>query len=189
MIKDFILASSSPQRRTLLNQIGFEPREICPADIDESAYKEEKPSAYVKRMAREKAQKVWQTYPQSIVLACDTIVVVGQSLLHKAKNDEEQRMVMKKLSGHAHRVLSAVCVVSRDGKIAERLVSSRIIMKRLTEQEIEAYVASQEWVGCSGYKIEGRMEAYVKKIIGSYSGIVGLPLYETKNLLNGAGIK
>ena len=85
--------------------------------------------------------------------------------------------------------MSAVCVISKEGKIAERLVSTRILMKRLSEEEIKAYVASHEWQGCSGYKIEGCMEGYVRRIIGSYSGIVGLPLYETKNLLNGIGVK
>ncbi len=189
MVKNFILASSSPQRKLLLEQIGYTPKEICAADIDETEKKDEKPSAYVKRMAREKALKVSSLHEGEIVLACDTIVVCGRRLLHKAKNDEEQTQVMKALSGHAHHVLSAVCVIDAKGKISERLVDTRILMKQLTEEEIKNYVASKEWVGCSGYKIEGRMEAYVRKIIGSYSGIVGLPLYETKNLLNGAGIK
>ena len=189
MVKDFILASSSPQRKALLEQIGYVPKAMCPADIDESEKKHEKPSAYVKRMAREKALRVSSLHKGEVILACDTIVVCGRKLLHKAQNDDEQTMVMKNLSGHAHHVLSAVCVIDREGKIAERLVDTRILMKSLTDDEIKNYVASKEWVGCSGYKIEGRMEAYVRKIIGSYSGIVGLPLYETKNLLNGAGIK
>lgn len=187
--KDFILASASPQRIKLLEQIGYIPKAICPADIDESELQYERPSSYVKRMAREKALKVYAEHRGENVLACDTIVVVGRRMLHKAKNDEEQTAVMKLLSGHAHKVLSAVCMVSKNGKISERLVSTRILMKNLSSKEIKDYVASQEWVGCSGYKIEGRMEAYVRRIIGSYSGIIGLPLYETKNILEGTGIK
>lgn len=188
-VKNFILASSSPQRRKLLVQIGFEPKEIVSADIDESERKYERPAAYVKRMAREKALKVAAERPGEIVLGADTIVAVGTRLLHKAANDEEQLKVMKLLSGRAHHVLSAVCVVNQAGKAAVRLVSTRIIMKKMSDEEIAAYVAGHEWTGCSGYKIEGSMEAYVSRIIGSYSGIVGLPLCETKNLLNGVGIK
>ncbi len=188
-VKNFILASSSPQRRRLLAQIGFEPEKIEAADIDESEKKDERPSEYVKRMAREKALKVAAANPGRIVLAADTIVVVGTRLLHKAKNDEEQFRVMKMLSGRAHRVLSAVCVADEKGKTAVRLSSTRIIMKKMSDEEIKAYVAGREWIGCSGYKIEGCMEAYVSKIIGSYSGVVGLPLYEVKNLLNGVGVK
>lgn len=188
-VKDFILASSSPQRRKLLEQIGYKPKAIEAADIDESERRDEAPSAYVKRMAVEKARRVWSQHQGEVVLACDTIVVAGRRLLRKASNDAEQTKVMQLLSGKSHHVLSAVCVINKDGRESVRLSSSRILMKKLSEAEISAYVASREWVGCSGYKIEGCMEAFVRKIIGSYSGIVGLPLYETKNLLNGVGIK
>lgn len=187
--KKFILASSSPQRYALLQQIGFLPERVIAADIDESEKKHETPSAYVRRMAREKALKVASSHPGEVVLACDTVVVVGRRILHKAKNDDEQYTVMKMLSGRSHRVLSAVCVISREGQAALRLSTTRILMKKLSENEIREYVSGHEWQGCCGYKIEGCMEAYVSKIIGSYSGVVGLPLYETKNLLNGAGIK
>ena len=180
--KDFILASGSPQRRRLLEQIGYQPKLIEPADIDESNHKFEKPSSYVKRMALEKAQAVAAKHPGENILACDTVVVVGRRILHKSQNDEEQQKVMELLSGKAHRVLSAVCVVSREGKTALRCVSTRILMKKLSPQEIKDYVAGRDWGGCCGYKIEGALAAYVTRIIGSYSGIVGLPLYETKNL-------
>ena len=96
---------------------------------------------------------------------------------------------MRLISGKAHRVITAVCVISAEGKISLRVNSTRILMKNLSEAEIKDYVASHEWVGCCGYKIEGKLAAYVKKLIGSYSGVVGLPLYETKNLLSGVGIK
>ncbi len=187
--KNFILASASPQRRALLAQIGFLPKNICPADIDESEKKGEKPLAYVKRMALEKALAVSSLHPQQVVLAADTVVAVGAKILHKAKSDDEQLQVMRLISGKAHRVITAVCVISAEGKISLRVNSTRILMKNLSEAEIKDYVASHEWVGCCGYKIEGKLAAYVKKLIGSYSGVVGLPLYETKNLLSGVGIK
>ena len=186
--KDFILASGSPQRRMLLEQIGMTPKEIVRPDIDESEHAGEAPIAYVKRMAREKAKRAVQLRPNENILACDTIVAVGRRILHKAENAEEQARVMRLLSGNTSRVLSAVCVISRQGKIAERLSVSRVQTKPLSAEEIAAYVAGKEWEGCSGYKIEGSFAAYVKRIVGSYSGIVGLPLFETKNLLNGIGV-
>lgn len=187
--KNFILASGSPQRKALLAQIGLFPKAIIPADIDESERKNEKPFAYVKRMAREKALSVSALHPNEIVLGADTIVVVGTKILHKSKSDEEQRQVMQLLSGKGHRVISAVCVIDAKGKVSVRVNSTRILMKNLSSQEIDDYVASHEWVGCCGYKIEGKLAAYVKKLVGSYSGVVGLPLYETQNLLLGVGIK
>lgn len=186
---DFILASASPQRLLLLKQIGYEPKKIAPADIDESTKKGEKPTAYVKRMALEKAQKTAKLHPNENILAGDTVVCVGNRILHKARNDEEQTSVMKLLSGRSCQVISAVCVIDRLGRISQRCVTSRVMTKRLSSEEISQYVAGHEWVGCSGYKIEGSFAGYVRKIIGSYSGIVGLPLFETQNLLQGIGIK
>ena len=174
--KDFILASASPQRLALLEQINLAPKEICPADIDESFLPREAPSAYVKRMAEEKAAHVAALRPGENILAADTVVVVGRRILRKAQNDEEQTAVMNLL-------------VERGGRKALRFSDSRVITRKLTPKEIENYVASGEWHGCSGYKIEGRFAGYVRKIVGSYSGIVGLPLFETQNLLNGAGIR
>lgn len=187
--KDFILASGSPQRKMLLAQIGFVPHKIEPADIDETEKKGEKPSAYVKRMACEKAAKVASANPGQVVLGADTVVALGTKILHKSQNDEDQTKVMTLLSGKAHRVLSAVCVIDKNGKSAVRLNTTRIVMKKLSDEEIRNYVAGHEWVGCCGYKIEGKLAAFVTKMVGSYSGVVGLPLYETRNLLQGAGIK
>lgn len=187
--KDFILASGSKQRIQLLEQIGFIPKKIEPADIDEAEKKGEKATAYVKRMALEKAQKVASLHPGEVVLGADTVVVVGAKILHKCQTDEEQTKVMELLDGKAHRVLSAVCVVDRSGKKSVRLNTTRILMKKLSKEEIRNYVAGHEWVGCCGYKIEGELACFVKKIVGSYSGVVGLPLYETKTLLQGVGIK
>ena len=189
MTKNFVLASGSPQRKLLLEQIDMVPSLIEAADIDETPKKDEKASAYVKRMAREKALSVARKHPGKIVLACDTIIVAGTQIIQKAHSDEEQTKVMKLISGKAHKVLSAVCVVDSKGKTRIRLSSTKILMKRMSDKEIDDYVNSKEWVGAAGYKIEGRLAAFVRKIIGSYSGVVGLPLFETRNLLVGAGIK
>ena len=188
-VRNFILASGSPQRIALLRQLGIEPKKIQSADIDETPHKYETPSAYVKRMAKEKALAVAAQNQGEIVLGGDTIVVVGRRIIQKAHTAEEQEKVMKLLSGCANRVLSAVCVVDGNGKAAVKLSTTRIVVKHLSDEEIRDYVASEEWVGCAGFKVEGMMEGYVRKMIGSYSGVVGLPLYETKCLLNGVGIK
>ena len=150
MIKDFILASQSPQRRALLQQIGYEPKIVEPANIDETPRKNEKASQYVKRMALEKALHVAEKHKGEVVVASDTVVVRGTKIIQKAKSDDEQREVMRMLSGRAHKVLTAVCVVNREGKAAVRLNSTRIVMKKLSKKEIDDYVSSKEWVGCAG---------------------------------------
>ncbi len=187
--KDFILASASPHRLALLEQVELCPKLVCPADIDESVRRFETPSRYVKRMAQEKARRVAALHSGENILACDTVAVVGRRILQKAGSDEEQRQVMRLVSGRASHVLSAVCLIDKNGREALRFSDSRVITKRLSEEEIERYVATGEWKGCSGYKIEGRFAGYVRRVVGSYSGIVGLPLFETQNLLNGAGIR
>lgn len=187
--KDFILASSSPQRRRLLEQIGYFPKAIVAADIDESCLKHERPLPYVQRMALEKARAVAAQCPGENVLACDTIVTVGLRIIHKSQTPEEQEAVMRLLSGRNHKVISAVCLIDRDGKISRRCVTTRLSIKKLSEQEIKDYVAGGEWVGVCGYKIEGELAGFVKNMVGSFSGVVGLPLYETRNMLIGAGIK
>ena len=187
--KDFILASASPQRKRLLEQIGYAPKKIVSADIDEAEIKHEKPLPYVKRMAFEKANAVAKLFPNENILACDTIITVGLRIVHKSKTADDQRSVMNLLSGRNHKVISAVCLIDKSGKISQRVVTTRISMKRLSEEEIEKYLASNEWVGVCGYKIEGLLAGFVRQMVGSFSGVVGLPLYETKNLLEGAGIK
>lgn len=189
MVKDFILASSSPQRIALLKQIDFEPLAIEPANIDETPLKNEKPSQYVKRIAKDKALAVSRNNAGKIVLSADTVIVVGTKIIQKAKNSEEQTKIMQMLSGRTHYVLTGVCVIDAKGKIAIRFDSTKIKTKRLSLQEINEYVSSQEWQGCAGYKIEGLMGGFVEKIIGSYSGVVGLPLCVARNLLIGAGVK
>lgn len=188
-VKDFILASGSPQRIALLRQIAYEPKSIRPADINEDCLPHEMPLPYVRRMAKSKAEAVAALYENENILACDTVVVVGARILHKAKDVEEQRKYMRLLSGRAHRVISSVCLINKKGKISQRTVSTKILMKRLSDEEIEEYLQSNEWVGVCGYKIEGRLAGYVTKLVGSYSGVVGLPLSETLNLLKGEGIR
>lgn len=187
--KDFILASGSPQRIALLRQIGYEPKKIQSADIDETPHQHETPSAYVKRMAKEKALHVASLNPGEVVLGGDTIVVVGRRIMQKAHDAAEQEQVMRLLSGKANRVLSAVCVVDKQGKASVRLSTTRVLVKKLSATEIKEYVDYGDWKGCSGFKSEGPMEGFIRKMIGSYSGVVGLPLYETKCLLNGVGIR
>ncbi len=189
MTREFILASGSPQRKMLLEQINMFPALIEPANIDETPFKGENPSAYVKRMALEKARHVAQKHPGKVILGSDTVIVCGTRIIQKSHSNEEQAEVMRLLSGKAHRVLSAVCVIDAAGRETIRLNTTKIMMKRMSEQEIADYVASKEWVGCAGYKIEGCLAGLVRKMVGSYSGVVGLPLFETRNLLTGAGIK
>lgn len=188
-IKDFILASGSPDRYKLLEQVGFLPKEVKPANIDETRLKHEKPLPYVKRMALEKAKAAAKENPNENVLAADTIVSAGLRIIQKSKDDAEQETVMRLLSGRNHKVISAVCLIDKNGKITQRCVTTRIAMKRLSEEEIESYISSKEWVGVCGYRIDGLLGCYVKNMVGSFSGVVGLPLYETINLLKGAGIK
>ena len=187
--KNFILASGSVHRKALLEQINFVPKDIITADIDETPFAQEKPTAYVKRMALEKGLNVASKNPGRVVLSADTIIVVGRQIVRKAQSSEEQTAVMQKLSGRAHHVITAVCVVNAKGKPIVKVNSTRLLVKSMTPSQIAEYVASNEWCGCAGYKIDGLMGAFVRKIIGSYSSCVGLPLYETKNLLEWAGIK
>lgn len=186
--KDFILASGSPQRRALLRQIGFIPKKIEPANIDEHVLAEEKPLPYIRRIARAKAEAVAALFPNENILSADTIIVAKQKIIQKSPDEKAQRAVMNALSGRTHKVITSVCLIDKKGKISQKTITTKIIMKHLTRQEIAEYIASGEWHGVAGYKIEGLLAGYVKKIIGSYTSVVGLPLYETKNMLNSAGI-
>lgn len=188
MEKDYILASGSPQRRQLLTQIGYVPKKIQTANIDESVLKNEDPLPYIRRIARAKAQAVAKLIPNENILSADTVIVVGKKIIQKSPDAQTQEQVMRLLSGRTHRVITSVCLVDKSGKYHQRTVSTKIAMKHLTDKEIEEYIASNEWVGVAGYKIEGMLAGYVKKIIGSYSSVIGLPLFETKNLLNGIGV-
>jgi septum formation protein len=182
-----VLASSSPRRRDLLARIGAMPDRVASPDIDESPRKDELPRVYAMRMALEKAHAVARG-PGEIVLAGDTTVAVGRRILQQAADADMQRDFLKLLSGRRHHVLSAVCVIDSEGYARSRISDSIVRFKRLGEEEIEAYVASEEGLGkAGGYAIQGRAEALIDWMAGSHSGVVGLPLYETRALLRAAG--
>ncbi|VVS96825.1 Maf family protein [Erythrobacter sp. EC-HK427] len=181
-----ILASASPRRRELLARLGVEPDAIAPADIDETPLKAELPRAYAERMAREKAAAVQGD--GSYVLAGDTVVACGRRILPKAEDEATARKCLELLSGRRHRVLSAIALAAPDGSVRERLSETQLKFKRLSVQEIDAYIASGEWHGkAGGYAIQGMAEALIPWIQGSHSGVIGLPLYETRLLLKAAG--
>ncbi|WP_312166859.1 nucleoside triphosphate pyrophosphatase [Phenylobacterium sp.] len=183
-----VLASASPRRLDLLRQVGLEPDEIVAAEIDETPLKTETPRLTALRLACAKAAKVAQARPGDFVLAADTVVSVGTRILPKVETREEGRRCLELLSGRAHRVLTGVAVAAPGGRTASRLVESRLHFKRLTGAEIEAYLDGGEGVGkAGGYGIQGKAGAFVTSIQGSYPAVVGLPLYETLNLLRGVG--
>ena len=183
-----MLASASPRRLELLRQIGLEPDHVEPAELDESPLPKETPRLLATRLAGAKAHAVAGLHSEAFVLAADTVVCLGRRVLPKAETGGEVLACLSLLSGRAHRVLTGVCVGSPDGRSASRLVESRVRFKRLTTAEIDAYVASGEGLGkAGGYAIQGRAGALVTAIQGSYSAIVGLPLYETMSLLTGLG--
>jgi len=183
-----VLASASPRRLDLLRQIGIEPAAIDPADIDERPHGRELPAAHARRVARAKAAVVSGRHPGAFVLAADTVVACGRRVLPKATDREIARECLNLLSGRRHRVFGAVVLIGPDGRKAERLVITAVTFKRLSAGEIDAYLAGGEWEGkAGGYAIQGRAAQYVPQIVGSYSNVVGLPLYETAALLRGLG--
>ncbi|ALE15829.1 Septum formation protein Maf [Altererythrobacter epoxidivorans] len=181
-----ILASASPRRRELLARLSVEPAAIAPADIDETPAKGELPRDYAKRMAREKAQAAASS--DGHVLAGDTVVAVGRRILPKAEDEATARRCLELLSGRRHRVLSAIALLSPDGTLRERLSETVVVFKRLSDDEISTYLEGGEWHGkAGGYAIQGAAEGLIRRIDGSHSGVVGLPLYETRSLLKAAG--
>lgn len=181
-----ILASASPRRRELLARLGVVPDAVAPADIDETPQKAELPRAYAQRMAREKAAAV--ASEGAFVLAGDTVVACGRRILPKAEDEATARKCLELLSGRRHRVLSAIALAAPDGSVRERLSETQLKFKRLSAEEIDAYIASGEWEGkAGGYAIQGMAEALIPWIQGSHSGVVGLPLYETRAVLKAAG--
>jgi septum formation protein len=181
-----ILASASPRRLELLARLGVVPDEIVPAEIDETPRKGELPDRYACRIATEKAAAVAR--PGRLVLAADTVVAAGRLILPKTEDEAEARSALALLSGRRHRVHSAVAVTDATGRTRLRLSTSLVAFKPLSSQEIDAYLASGEWGGkAGGYAIQGRAEALVRKLSGSHSGVMGLPLYETRALLRAAG--
>ena len=181
-----ILASASPRRLDLLARIGVVPDEIVPTEIDETPAKAERPDVYARRMAALKAAAV--PYPGSLVLAADTVVAVGRRILPKTESEAEARQALALLSGRRHRVYCAVSLIDGQGRSRHRLATSTVIFKRLSDEELQAYLDSGEWQGkAGGYAIQGRAEALVRSLSGSHSAVMGLPLYETRALLRAAG--
>ena len=189
-----VLASGSPRRLGLLNQTGIEPDQLLPAEIDESPVKGELPRAYATRLARVKAEAALAAVRRddelrgSFIVAADTAVAVGRRILPKAELLDEAAQCLRLLSGRNHRVYSGVCVVTPKEAFRQRLVETRVRFKRLSQEDLEAYLASGEWRGkAGGYAIQGLAGSFVVKIVGSYTNVVGLPLYETAALLAGEG--
>ena len=187
LIPTLILASSSPRRRDLLARVGVEPARIASPDIDETPRKGEVPRVYALRMAAEKAVAVKRASGE-IVVAGDTTVAVGRRILPQATDTEMQRGSLTLLSGRRHHVLSAVAVIDGDGRLRSRIRDSIVRFKRLSPEEIESYIESGEGLGkAGGYAIQGRAEALIDWMAGSHSGVIGLPLYETRSLLRASG--
>ena len=190
----FVLASGSPRRLTLINQAGIEPDALRPADIDETPKRGELPRACATRLARNKAEaalnmvRIDEELKGSYILAADTVVAVGRRILPKAELLDEAAQCLRLLSGRNHRVYTAISIVTPREAFRHRLVETRVRFKRLSSEDIEAYLASGEWRGkAGGYAIQGIAGTFVVKLVGSYSNVVGLPLYETMTLLGGEG--
>jgi len=185
-----VLASASPRRLELLRQIELAPDRIDPAEIDETPLKDELPAGHVARLARAKAEAVRARHEGAFILAADTAVACGRRILGKPADEAAARRFLVLLSGRRHRVYGGVVVVAPDGRTASRLVVSQVGFKRLTAAEITAYLGTGEWRGkAGGYAIQGRAAEFVDRMSGSYSNVVGLPLYETARLLFGLGYR
>lgn len=181
-----ILGSSSPRRRELIARLRIEPARIAAAEIDETPHKNEQPRPYAVRMAREKAHAI--AGDGAFVLAGDTVVALGRRILPKAEDEATARQCLELMSGRRHRVLSAVALKYPDGTLRERLSETIVRFKPLSAAEIDAYIAGGEWHGkAGGYAIQGSAEGLIAWIGGSHSGVMGLPLFETRALLKAAG--
>ena len=189
-----VLASGSPRRLQLLQQAGIEPDQLSPVNADETPQKGEAPRSLAKRLAREKAELALQNAARSpelqnaFILTADTVVALGRRVLPKAEMMDQASMCLRLLSGRSHRVYTGLTLVTPKGAMRHRLVESRVRFKRLSREEMEAYLASGEWRGkAGGYAIQGLAGSFVVRLIGSYSNVMGLPLYETVALLTGEG--
>lgn len=185
-----ILASASPRRLELLAQIGIAPDAVDPAEIDETPTKHELPLPHARRLAEAKARAVAARHPGAYVLGADTVVALGRRILPKAESAAEVRACLAMLSGRKHRVHGGLCLIDPTGRMAVRAVTTAVAVKRLDAAEIEAYAATGEGVGkAGGYAIQGRAARFIRQILGSYSNVVGLPLFETAALLEGRGFR
>jgi septum formation protein len=185
-----VLASASPRRLDLLAQVGVTPDRVDPADIDETPLRDETPRLHALRLAKAKARAVADRSPGDFVLAADTVVAVGRRILPKAETEDQAIKCLALLSGRNHKVLTAVAVVAPDGREASRLVETRVQVKQLSDTEKADYLAGGEWRGkAGGYAVQGVAGGFIIDLHGSYTSVVGLPLYETLNLLRGLGWK
>ena len=189
-----VLASGSPRRLALINQAGIEPEALRPADLDETPLRGELPRACANRLARAKADAALEMVrlddelKGAYILSADTVVAVGRRILPKAELLDQAAQCLRLLSGRNHRVHSAVCLVTPNESFRQRLVETRVRFKRLSDDDIEAYLASGEWRGkAGGYAAQGIAGSFIVKLVGSYTNVVGLPLYETTTLLAGEG--
>ena len=189
-----VLASASPRRLALLERVGLVPDLLNPADVDEIPRKRETPRALSVRLARAKAERALEMPlvrglgGNTFVIAADTVVGLGRRILPKAQTAEQAKDCLSLLSGRSHWVYSSVCLASPGNRFAARCVETKVRFKRLSREDIDSYIASEEWRGkAGGYAIQGRAEAFVRMLTGSHSGVIGLPLYETVYLLEGAG--
>lgn len=183
-----VLASASPRRRALLAQVAITPDAVEPAEIDETPLSRELPRQHALRLAQAKAQAVAARHPGAFVLGADTVVACGRRILPKARDVGTARRCLKLLSGRRHRVFGGIAVIAPDGSLSKRLAESIVAFRRLEPEEIEQYLASREWEGkAGGYAIQGLAARFVRLLGGSYSNVVGLPLFETVALLAGKG--
>ena len=195
IFQKLVLASGSPRRIELLQQAGIEPYRVFPADIDETPQKAEHPRSLAKRLSKEKAEKALASLSKEAgwegdahILAADTVVAVGRRILPKADLLDEASTCLRLLSGRSHRVYTGLCLITPAGKVRQKLVETRVRFKRLSREELESYLASGEWRGkAGGYAVQGLAGTFVVKLVGSYTNVVGLPLYETVSLLSGEG--
>ena len=183
-----ILASASPRRLSLLAQIGVVPDQVLPADLDETARRGELPATLARRLAGEKAAAIHALHPDCLILAADTVVACGRRALPKAETPEQARVCLRLLSGRRHRVIGGVALLAPDRPPRLRVVTTRVGFARLSNRDIEDYIASREWQGkAGGYAIQGLAARHVRWLEGSYTNVVGLPLFETARLLDGSG--
>src|SRR5438270_11496645 len=187
-MQKLVLASASPRRLDLLRQIGIVPDHVEPAGIDEAPRRGELPAGHVVRLAEAKAREIRPRYPEAFILAADTVVACGRRILPKAEDETTARACLTLLSGRRHRVYGGVALLTPGGDLAIRRVVSQVMFKRLGDEEVATYIARGEWHGkAGGYAIQGHAAALIPWIAGSYSNVVGLPLYETAQLLAGRG--
>lgn len=184
-----ILASASPRRVELLAQIGITPDHIVPAHVDETPLHCERPIDMARRLADAKAREVHKDHPQACIIGADTVVAVGRRILGKAEDEAQARAFLTLLSGRSHRVIGGLCVLAPDGRAVLRALTTKVDFKRLSEAEIDGYIASGEWRDKAGaYAIQGLAGAFVKSINGSYSNVVGLAVHDVANALKGLGV-